>query len=272
MAARHSSRSLSITSEKHPHHHYARGTREALIHHGITREGPFPGDPGEKKTVCRTTDPHGRAILMRRSSKTTFSVQRDWSEEEKTFLEAQRARENRIERAHDMPESLQVNPARTEALLRGYFNTWAMYGLMLSDQAFFDDQLPEKRTDELPVVRRFYAEEPARHTKYEEQFYDLLEESKRLRGTMRELDRIGRQDIADRKEQDELGQEAKPLERAAKNLQEINAEMRLVRRDSSLGPEDKRARLDELTVERNALIKATVQDAEGSMKAREQTP
>ncbi|MHB1176516.1 MAG: LPD38 domain-containing protein [Sulfuriferula sp.] len=172
----------------------------------------------------------------------------------------------------DMPESLQVNPARTEALLRGYFNTWAMYGLMLSDQAFFHDQLPEKRTDELPVVRRFYAEEPARHTKYEEQFYDLLEESKRLRGTMRELDRIGRQDIADRKEQDELGQEAKPLERAAKNLQEINAEMRLVRRDSSLGPEDKRARLDELTIERNALIKATVQDAEGSMKAREQTP
>jgi hypothetical protein len=28
-----------------------------------------------------------------------------------------------------------VNPARAEALLRGYFNTWALYGLMLSDQA-----------------------------------------------------------------------------------------------------------------------------------------
>ncbi len=168
----------------------------------------------------------------------------------------------------DMPESLQVNPARAEALLRGYFNTWAMYGLMLSDQAFFHDQLPEKRTDELPVVRRFYAEEPAKHTKYEEQFYDLLEEATRLRGTMRELDRIGRQDIADRKDQDELGQEAKPLERAAKNLHDINVEMRLVRRDANLTPEGKRARLDELTIERNALIKSAVQGAEGSTHPR----
>ncbi|MHB1351988.1 MAG: hypothetical protein ACYCWA_01605 [Thiobacillus sp.] len=118
MAARHSSRSLSITSEKHPHHHYARGTREALIHHDITREGPFPGDPGEKKTVCCTTDPHGRAILIRRSSKTTFSVWRDWSEEEKTFLEAQRARENRIKRAHAFVASwaVSVDAYREEAL------------------------------------------------------------------------------------------------------------------------------------------------------------
>jgi hypothetical protein len=35
----------------------------------------------------------------------------------------------------DNPEWAQVNPVRAEALLRGYFNTWAMYGLMLTDQA-----------------------------------------------------------------------------------------------------------------------------------------
>lgn len=109
MAARHSSRSLSIESEKHPLHHYARGTREALVHHGITREGPFPGDPGEKKTVCNTIDPHGRAIFIRRSSKTTFSVWRDWSEEETIFLEAQRARENRIKRAYAFVASWAVS-------------------------------------------------------------------------------------------------------------------------------------------------------------------
>ena len=33
----------------------------------------------------------------------------------------------------DLPESLQVNPVRAEALLRGYFNTYAMYGLMATD-------------------------------------------------------------------------------------------------------------------------------------------
>lgn len=118
MAARDSSRSISIKTEKYLHHHYAQGTREALIHHGITRDGPFPGDPGEKKTVCNTTDPHGRAILIRRNSKTTFSVFRDWSEEEKAFIEVQRAREQEIERASTLVESWpkSVNAFRKSAL------------------------------------------------------------------------------------------------------------------------------------------------------------
>lgn len=165
----------------------------------------------------------------------------------------------------DMPESMQVNPARAEALLRGYFNTWGMYGLMLTDQAMFRDQLPTKRADELPVVRRFYSQEPARHTRHEERFYDLLEESKRLHGTMRELDRLGRSDMADEKEKLPLSGEAKPLSRAAKNLQEINAEMRLVRR-GDMTPDEKRSRLDELTIERNALFKAAVQDSKQAVK------
>ncbi len=169
----------------------------------------------------------------------------------------------------DMPESMQVNPARAEALVRGYFNTWAQYGLMLSDSAFFGDQLPERRADELPVMRRFYAQDPARHTKYEEQFYDLLEESKRLRGTLRELDRIGRSDLADEKESSPMAGEAKPLERASQNLQEINAEMRQVRRDEALSPEQKRERLDALTIERNGLMKRAVLDAKGSIEDKE---
>ncbi len=58
--------------------------------------------------------------------------------------------------SRDLPESLQVNPVRAEALLRGYLNTWGTYGLMLSDKAFFGDKLPEMRTDQMPVARRFY--------------------------------------------------------------------------------------------------------------------
>jgi hypothetical protein len=159
----------------------------------------------------------------------------------------------------DLPESMQVNPVRAEALLRGYFNTWAMYGLALSDNAFFGDQLPKGRTDQLPVVRRFYSQEPPPHTKYETMFYDMLGEANRLHGTMRELDKLGLQGIADAKEKAPLATEAKPLGRAADNLSKINADMREVRRGDST-PEEKRRRLDELTVERNALLKATVLD------------
>lgn len=158
----------------------------------------------------------------------------------------------------DLPESLQVPPARAEALLRGYLNTWGMYGLMLSDRAFFGDRQPEMRTDQMPVVRRFYSQEPPQHTKFETQFYDMLGEAKRLQGTLRELDRQGRPDIADQKEQGPLAGEAKPLERANKGLQGINADMRDVRRAGDLTPGEKRQRLDGLTVERNQLLKNAV--------------
>jgi hypothetical protein len=171
----------------------------------------------------------------------------------------------------DNPEWAQVNPVRAEALLRGYFNTWAMYGLMLTDQALYGDKLPEKRTDELPVVRRFYANEPAKHTKHESEFYDLLSEAKRLRGTMRELDDRGLTGYADTKEQSPLAGEAKPLERAAKNLGAINNEMTQVRQDGNLTPRQKRERLDALTVERNALLKAAVQDSKAAQKAKAPT-
>lgn len=169
----------------------------------------------------------------------------------------------------DLPESMQVNPARAEALLRGYFNTWALYGLMATDQAFFGDKLPEKRADELPVVRRFYANEPAKHTKYETVFYDLLQESKRLRGTMKELDEMGLRTFADDKEKEPLATEAKPLERAAKSLGVINNEVQEIRRNVDLTPTEKRQKLDALTVERNALLKTAVTESKAAQKERE---
>lgn len=169
----------------------------------------------------------------------------------------------------DLPEALQVNPARAEALLRGYFNTWALYGLMLTDKAAFGDQLPEKRTDELPVVRRFYSQEPAKHTRYESEFYELLTEAKRLRGTMKELDEMGLRGFADDKEHSPLAGEAKPLERAQKSLSGINNEMEAVRRDTSLTPAQKRQSLDALTVERNALLKAAVKDSQKARAAKQ---
>lgn len=169
----------------------------------------------------------------------------------------------------DLPESLQVPPARAEALLRGYLNTWGMYGLMLSDKAFFGDKQPEMRTDQMPVVRRFYSQEPPQHTKFETQFYDMLGEAKRLQGTLRELDRQHRPDIADQKEQSPLAGESKPLERANKNLQGINSEMRDVRRTADLTPAEKRQRLDGLTVERNQLLKDAVLAAKAAQAEKQ---
>jgi hypothetical protein len=165
----------------------------------------------------------------------------------------------------ELPEGYQVPPARAEALLRGYFNTWAMYGLMLTDSAFFGKQLPERRLDEMPVVRRFYEGTPAKHTKYEEMFYDMLGEAERLRGTMRELDDRNQQELADEKEKEPLSTKVGQLGRAQKRLSTINKDMQAVRQ-SDASREEKRRQLDALTVERNELLRKIVKESEGEKR------
>ncbi len=201
-----------------------------------------------------------------RNSFTGAPIETPGMQEVQPFLRAKPSTSETMKAAgmatRDLPESLQVNPVRAEALLRGYFNTWAIYGLQLTDQAFFRNQLPEGRADELPVVRSFYQQEPAKHTRYETIFYNMLNEAQRLRGTLKALDKMGRPDLADQKEKSPLAGEAKPLEKASENLRGINKDMDAVRRDQSLTPAEKRQKTDALTVERNALLKAIVTDAQ----------
>lgn len=208
-----------------------------------------------------------------RNNFTKSPIETDGMQNQQPFMRAKPTTSETLKAAGmataNLPEALQVNPVRTEALLRGYFNTYAMYGLMLTDKAFFDDKSPTLRTDQLPVVRRFYKEEPPQNTKYETQFYDLLGEARRLHGTMRELDKIGRADIADRKEKEPLATESQPLERASKTLQAINQEMRMVRRGDT-SPDEKRAALDALIIERNDLLKRSVLDSKAATKANAQ--
>jgi hypothetical protein len=95
----------------------------------------------------------------------------------------------------------------------------------------------------------------------------MLNEAQRLHGTMTTLDKMGMSDLADVKQESPLAGEAKPLERAQKNLSGINRDMQATRRDPMLTPEQKRERLDELTQERNDLFKAAVQDSNAAQSA-----
>ena len=144
--------------------------------------------------------------------------------------------------------------------------------MMATDALISDGKAPAMRTDQLPVVKGFYANVPPTRTKFENQFYEMLGEAKRLRGTLRELDETGQREWADRKEQHPMAGEAKPLERAAKNLGAINNDMQAVRRDDSLTPTEKRQKLDALTVERNDLLKRAVTESKAAQKEKELTP
>ena len=99
------------------------------------------------------------------------------------------------EATRGFPPKLQISPAKTEALLRGYFNTWAAYGLMLADGMVFDDT-PDLRVDQYPGIRRFYSREPARRSRAVTQIYEMVQEATQARRTMRHMDRSYRPEIA----------------------------------------------------------------------------
>ncbi len=162
-------------------------------------------------------------------------------------------------KSRHMPRELQIAPARTEALLRGYLSTWAMYGLALTDAALYDDK-PDMRVDQYPVMRRFYAKTPMKRTKFETKFYDMFREATELRRTIKQMDRIGRPDIADEiEERKEVGR-YKQLTRGNKKLQGIKKEMHQVYIDPLLTPKKKRIALDRLLHEKNELLETIVTD------------
>lgn len=210
-------------------------------------------------------------VVEQYANKNSFTgapIETPGMENEQPFMRAKPSTSEALKAAgmatRNMPEALQVNPVRAEALLRGYLNTWAVYGLMLADEAVPGADKPAMRADQMPVVRRFYAQEPAKTNRYETEFYDMLGEAKRLRGTLRGLDKLGRADLADEKEKEPLSGEFSPLTRASENLRGINADMRDVRRDTKLSADQKREKLDALMTARNALLKAAVQDSKAA--------
>ena len=103
------------------------------------------------------------------------------------------------EATRHLPRELQLSPKQLEALIRGYLNTWGMYGLTLADAAFFDD-VPQLRPDQYPLVRRFYRQHPARNTRHVTELYDAIEAATAARRTMRFMDKTHRPELADEME------------------------------------------------------------------------
>lgn len=157
-----------------------------------------------------------------------------------------------------LPRSLQVSPDKMNALLRGYFNTWATYALSLSDAALFDGK-PSLRMDQYPVIKSFYEGSPARHTKYENQFYDMLQQATEARRTFNAMAKQGQNEIAGELANSPDQAAYTSLSGANRQLQAIHRAMNAVRDDPNLSPDDKRAQIDKLTRERDELMKEAVE-------------
>ena len=78
------------------------------------------------------------------------------------------------EMERSLPASMQVSPITAETLLRGYFGNWADMALLVTDTMMGGPPRPDRRLDEMPLVRRFYEQTPAKSTRHVTDFYSAL--------------------------------------------------------------------------------------------------
>jgi hypothetical protein len=185
------------------------------------------------------------------------------------------------------------SPAKAEALLRGYFNSWAMYGLTLLDVATGDEARPDMRADQMPIARRFYREHPAGSNAQTEKLYEFLQVATEARRTMRLMDKTERPEIAGEIAPSEENMSYRQMTRARQGVQGFDAAIRALRTMKSLaeaqkfatdeGPrvvgrikasgkwDDigglKRALIDELILQRNEFAGVVVDDVKQRRKA-----
>ncbi len=131
------------------------------------------------------------------------------------------------EAVRNVPVLNKISPTQAQHLLRGYFNTWATYGLSTIDAVFFDD-VPDLRVDQYPVIKRFWRQQPSRSSKAVGDFYDYLKEATETRRTLRALIRSNREVLAKELEYTNANRLYKPLMKANKTMRAFSNESKKV--------------------------------------------
>jgi hypothetical protein len=173
-------------------------------------------------------------------------------------------------------DTLRISPKQIEHLVRGYFGTMGMYALNTADaivrQVEGAPPRPALRPDEIPVVGSFWkGSNPPRSTRDVTEFYDLLNATQELVAGFKELRSAGRDDAADRLLTDNQEQIANReyLEGAQQRFRAIRREMDDIHRSTTLTPAAKRAQLDALYAERNALAREAAAEQRAARKTDE---
>jgi hypothetical protein len=159
---------------------------------------------------------------------------------------------------------LNISPKKMESLVRGYFATLGMFFLSGADQAarWVGDfpERPTRRSDDYPLVGRFWRQGPARNTKNATRLYEVMTESDMLVQTVKHYMMTGNMEAAKRLANSDLAAftSNKMLNRIRKKLTAVRNAMKDVERSDATSAE-KRQKIDDLTILRNNLMKEVYQ-------------
>jgi len=169
-------------------------------------------------------------------------------------------------------EATNVSPKRMEAFMRGYFGTLGTYALMASDVAvrwMYDyPDPPASRLDDLPVIRRFVQEDPARHTKYVTSMYEMIREVDQLYATVRRYEKTmepGKAGELIERERRKLTYKD-TFNKVQRQFSMIDQEIRNIHLRRDLTPEMKRKSIDELTRSKNELARDVYDSTKAAFK------
>jgi len=169
-------------------------------------------------------------------------------------------------------KGLNISPKKMEALARGYLGTLSAFMLGGTDQiAKWVGDFPESptmKTNDYPLVGRFWRQGPARNTKYATRLYEAMEESDRLVQTVKHYMVQGNMEKAKKLADSNLGlfSANKMLKRARKKMSDLRKASRNIEISRKLSAEEKRVELDKLTKLRNQLTKEVYDVLEQEIK------
>ena len=157
-------------------------------------------------------------------------------------------------------KGLNLSPKKMEALAKGYGSTMAAFLLAGPDQiSRWFGNFPEKpniKTNEFPLIGRFWRQGPARSTKEMTRFYEILTESNELVGSVKHFSKLGDKDKVKKLKKDNkrLWKTNKRLKKYQQRLAKYRRKIKKVYR-SNLSADEKSQRIDALTVKLNSTSK-----------------
>lgn len=159
-----------------------------------------------------------------------------------------------------------ISPKQLDHLVVGYTGTIGAYVLGISSWlagAAGEGETPDRPISDWPVIKGFYQGDAPRSTRYQSQFYDMLQETEQLYRTVRAYRAEGRQEdaaelLADSR--DKL-RHRQALGFARQQLGAIRKRMDAVHRDPALSGAEKRQRLDDLQRRANDVAERITQRA-----------
>ncbi|MFG5410367.1 LPD38 domain-containing protein [Piscinibacter sakaiensis] len=159
-----------------------------------------------------------------------------------------------------------LSPKRLEYLVGGYFGTAGLYALGLSDllvrQLEGKPPGPALRADDIPVVRAFYRVDPARATVFESDLYKVRQDVEQVFREINALKREGEDAKAAARATEEREKlAARPAVVSATGaIAALNRQRDRIYADRTMSREEKRRRIDELQVKKNAIAKRAMQE------------